>query len=443
MRSIPLLLLAAALTLSASACDKDEPKLKFNTGSAAGSATGTGSAGSAGSGHTGSGAAPAVAPAPDIDSKDILARTATTPEVDVKHVLIGWKDLGAAYRGRLDPRAAKRTADEAATLAKEIAAKLTANPDSIDALVKEVSEDPGGASGDPYTIDADSGMVPPFKNLSLRLQMKEVGIVKTQFGYHVIERVAAKPLDPLESAEILARPANPGEVSVQHVLIGWKDVPAASRGIDPRAKERTKAQADVIAKDVLAKLTAGADMTALMKQFSEDPGSKDDGKAYDVSKRAQLVESFKKLSLRLKPGEAGMVTSPFGWHIIRRVPPDNLESAAVLERAPATDKAKVKHILLGWTEVHASDERGIKRSRKDLEKLVKDTVAKLDKGAPIEPLMKELSEDPGSAASGEGYDVTPAAQLVEPFKLLSLRLKVGETGVVKTQFGIHIIKRVE
>ena len=74
---------------------------------------------------------------------------------------------------------------------------------------------------------------------------------------------------------------------------------------------------------------------------------------------------------------------------------------------------------------------------------MKETVAKLKKGEKIEPLMKSLSEDPGSAATGEGYDVTPDAGLVEPFKQLSLRLKVGEVGVVKTQFGIHIIQRTE
>ena len=74
---------------------------------------------------------------------------------------------------------------------------------------------------------------------------------------------------------------------------------------------------------------------------------------------------------------------------------------------------------------------------------MKQTVGKLAKGAKIEPLMKELSEDPGSAASGNSYDATPDAGLVAPFKNLSLRLKVGEVGVVKTDFGIHIIQRVE
>jgi parvulin-like peptidyl-prolyl isomerase len=362
-------------------------------------------------------------------------------------VLIGWMDLASAYQGHLDPRAAKRTNDEAAALAQSIYAKLKANPDSIDALVKESSEDPGSLGGDPYTVKADAPFVPEFKNLSLRLKEKEIGIVKTNFGYHVIERVPPPPPDPLESADILARKPEVGPVQVQHVLIGWKDTPAARSGrADPKAKERTKADADKIAKDVLDKARGNADMAKLMKEFSEDPGSKDSAKAYDVASDTPMVEPFKNLSLRLKMGEVGLVKSPFGWHVIKRVPPpppDSLESADILKRDQVTAKAKVKHILLGWTAVHAEDERGKKRDRAALEKLVKDTVAKLKKGDKIEPLMAELSEDPGSAKSGTGYDVTPEAGLVPPFKSLSLRLKVGEVGVVKTDFGIHIIQRVE
>ena len=75
--------------------------------------------------------------------------------------------------------------------------------------------------------------------------------------------------------------------------------------------------------------------------------------------------------------------------------------------------------------------------------LVAKTLKALAGGAKIEPLMKELSEDPGSAVSGEGYPVTPLADWVQPFKDLSLRLNVGEAGVVKTQFGFHIIQRTE
>jgi parvulin-like peptidyl-prolyl isomerase len=443
--------------------DKDN-KDKPATGSAQGSAqtAGKGSGSAAGSGAapgsgSGSGAAVApVAPAVDIDSKDILARTETSSPVFVKHVLIGWKELAPAYQGHLDPRATNRTNAEAAKLAQGVAAKLKANPDALDDVIKESSEDPQSLSGEPYTIKTEQPFVPEFKNLALRLKEKESGIVKTAFGYHVIERIPPPPPDPLESADILARPAEAGPVSVQHVLIGWKDSPAAKTGrADKRALERTKADADKLAKQVLAKVRAKGDMAKLMKEFSEDPGSKDTAKAYDVGTDTPMVEPFKNMALRLKLNEAGLVKSPFGWHVIKRITPpppppppppakpDPLDSADILKRPPATDKAKVKHILLGWAAVHAEDERGKSRDRATLEKLVKDTVAKLKKGDKIEPLMAELSEDPGSAKTGITYDVAPDAALVPPFKNLSLRLKVGEVGVVKSDFGIHIIQRTE
>jgi parvulin-like peptidyl-prolyl isomerase len=398
-------------------------------------------------GSAGSGAAVAAPPAKDIDSKEILGRTEVAQEVEVRHVLVGWKELAPSYGGKLDPRAEKRTNDEAAKLATEVADKLRAKPEDIDALIKEHSEDPGSLDGNTYTVQADSPFVPQFKQLSLRLKVKEIGIVRTDFGYHVIERVPPPPADPLESAEIMARPPEPGQVLVRHILISWKDAPVTrKRAPDERAQKRTKEDADKLASELLARVNKGEDIVKLMKEFSEDPGSKDSGRTYPVDEHSPLVLPFKKLSMRLKVGEAGLVKTDFGWHVVKRVsppPPDKLESAAILARKPVTDKAEVKHILLGWTEVHADDPRGTKRTRAELEALVKKTVAALQKGGKIEPLMTELSEDPGSAKSGESYPVTPDAGLVQPFKDLSLRLNVNEVGVVKTDFGIHIIQRVK
>lgn len=418
-------------TLCAFACQQGKSKLD---NAAKGSA-----AGAAGSG---SGVA-----AIDLDSKEILARPAGTETVLVKHVLLAWKELASAYHGKLDPRAAKRTNAEAAQLARQLAAKLAANPETIDAVVKEHSEDPDAVAGEPYSISATTKFLPKFDDLALRLRLKEVGIVQTPFGYHVVERVVPPPPDPLESADILRRSPEHTSRRVQHVLIGWKDAPANKRRPgDPRAKDRAKEAADKLATDILGKARSGADFAKLMKEFSEDPGSKDNARAYEVSEDAPLVEPFKNLAMRLKENEVGLVKSDFGWHVIKRVPPpppDSLESADILSREAVSPKVKVKHILLGWTDVHTDDPRGTKRTRKELEALVKDTVAKLKGGAKIDDLMKQLSEDPGSAKAGTSYDVTPEAQLVGPFKNLSLRLKPNEVGVVKTDFGIHIIQRIE
>ena len=61
----------------------------------------------------------------------------------------------------------------------------------------------------------------------------------------------------------------------------------------------------------------------------------------------------------------------------------------------------------------------------------------------FDQLAKQWSEDPGSAASGHIYAVSPDAQLVIEFRQLGLRLKVGETGVVESDFGFHIMTCVD
>ena len=411
-----------------------------------------GGSGSSGSGLAGAGSGSAgAAPAPsekDIDSKEIMARAKTAPEVHVHHVLLAWRDLEPFYAsqvGSMDPRAKMRDNEATAKLAQELLAKLKADPDAIGVLIEQHSEDPGSKSGSPYGVTSTSGFAQPFLQLALRLEEREAGIVKTVFGYHVMIRVPTPVPDPLESADILKREVESPPVYVQHILIGWDKL---AENLDPRAKARTKEAADKLAKELLAKVRAKGNMAKLMKEHSEDPGSKDDARVYEVDRR--MVESFRNLSVRLKIDEVGLVKSPFGWHVIKRVvkppppPPDKLDSADILKRTPDTQRAKVKHILVGWTAVNAGDPRGKKRTRAELDKLVPEILERAKKGESFESLMIAYSEDdPTAVKAGEAYPVTPDAGLVEPFKQLSLRLKVNELGVVLSEFGIHIIKRVE
>jgi len=378
----------------------------------------------------------------DIDSKEILARTEAAPQVFVKDVLISWSGLPVYGTGsRQDPRGASRSNAQAAAIALDTLTKLTADPRQIDVLVDALSEDQRAISGDPFEITPTTKFTPEIKQLALRLKIDEAGIVRSAFGYHVIERVMPQP-DPIESAGILARKDyDKGLVYVRYVLIGWKGAWTGARGAT-----RTKAEADKLAKRVLAMIKAGEDMPKLMKLYSEDLNSKDDGHIYEVAPGAPLLKPFKNLAMRLKIGEAGIVRSPYGLHVMKRLPPpppDKLETAEIMKRDLAADKVKMKHILLGWSDRHTVDPRGQQRSRADLEQLVPQVLGRLANGEPIETLMAELSEDPATATAGASYDVTLEANIDEPIKALSLRLKVGELGVVKSRFGLHIVKRIE
>jgi len=115
------------------------------------------------------------------------------------------------------------------------------------------------------------------------------------------------------SAEILAREPVANSAQVKHILISWQEI-----GNDPRAKERTKAQAEALVRSLMTQIKAGADFDLLMKQHSEDPGSASSARAYPVSPDAQLVIEFKQLALRLNVNEVGVVQSDFGFHVMKR-----------------------------------------------------------------------------------------------------------------------------
>ena len=119
-------------------------------------------------------------------------------------------------------------------------------------------------------------------------------------------------------------------------------------------------------------------------------------------------------------------------------------SGDILAREPVANHAEVKHILIGWKDLEAAhDDRAAKRTKQEAEALVKSLVTQIKAGADFDMLMKAHSEDPGSASTGRAYPVSPDAQLVIEFKQLGLRLNVGEVGVVQSDFGFHIMKRVE
>jgi hypothetical protein len=130
---------------------------------------------------------------------------------------------------------------------------------------------------------------------------------------------------------------------------------------------------------------------------------------------------------------------------------DQVESKEILERQPVTESAEVLHVLVGWREAAEQvaaqrgsepDPRAMRRTQEDAARLALTILGKIKNGVDMKALMQEYSEDPGSAESGRTYEATPDAGLVPEFKALCLRLEVGEAGVVMTQFGYHVIKRV-
>ncbi|MBA3503535.1 MAG: peptidyl-prolyl cis-trans isomerase [Myxococcota bacterium] len=130
-------------------------------------------------------------------------------------------------------------------------------------------------------------------------------------------------------------------------------------------------------------------------------------------------------------------------------PTSPVVSASILAKEPAANKVEVKHILIGWKSVgrdgKPADKRAMDREKTDAETVVKTLVGQLSaKTADFDTLMKAHSEDPGSAKNATPYSIAyDDMNFDSDFRRLSIRLIVDEIGVVETQFGFHIIKRVQ
>ncbi len=145
--------------------------------------------------------------------------------------------------------------------------------------------------------------------------------------------------------------------------------------------------------------------------------------------------------------EGGMSGPTVTGRIGKRETP-TLQSSDIMDRGRQTTKAKVRHILIGWRDLEgaysgAMDPRAKKRSRRDAERITRQLFKRAKAGQPFLNLMATYSEDRGSKLNGRAYDVTLGANYAKPFIHMGLRLRVGEIGIVQSQFGWHIMKRLE
>jgi|SRR5688572_28050380 len=129
-------------------------------------------------------------------------------------------------------------------------------------------------------------------------------------------------------------------------------------------------------------------------------------------------------------------------------PTSGVVSSEILARDPLANTVEVKHILIGWKTAgrdgKPSDKRAMEREKTDAETLVKTIVEQLKAGTPFDQMMKTHSEDPGSASQARPYSVKHDDMNYDSdFRMLSIRLNTDEYGVVESQFGFHIIKRIQ
>lgn len=100
----------------------------------------------------------------------------------------------------------------------------------------------------------------------------------------------------------------PDQIRVRHILIRV--------GKDVDFKEKSRALNSI--RDIQRQLKEGADFAELAKQYSEDPGSKDNGGDVGFFAKGMMVKEFEDAAFKLKKGEiSDIVETNFGYHIIK------------------------------------------------------------------------------------------------------------------------------
>lgn len=103
------------------------------------------------------------------------------------------------------------------------------------------------------------------------------------------------------------------KVDASHILISTVDQ-KTGKPMDEKVKVEAKKKAE----EVLAKVKAGGDFAKLAKEYSQDPGSKENGGSLGEFGKGKMVPEFEKAAFSLKAGEvSNLVESQFGYHIIK------------------------------------------------------------------------------------------------------------------------------
>ena len=153
-------------------------------------------------------------------------------------------------------------------------------------------------TGDLPEFGRKGQMIEEFAKAAFELEIGEVsGVVETAFGFHIIQRL--KP-------EV--------KITCKHLLV----MHTGSMRVPPNIK-RSKDEAKARCEEALAKIKGGAKFGDVVREY-HDNKSNLTGDLPPFGRKGQMVEEFSKAAFELKPGEiSGVVESPFGFHIIKRL----------------------------------------------------------------------------------------------------------------------------
>ena len=219
----------------------------------------------------------------------------------------------------------------------------------------------------------------------LALQLKSVGMTAEELRNKMTEEATAEfvvlrelKIDPTDAdakkyyEEFPARFEQPEMVRASHILLGVLDQETRA----PLSEEK-KAAKRKLAEDLLKRAKAGEDFAKLAREYSDDPGSRENGGEYTFP-RGKMVPEFESTAFGMATNQiSDLVTTQFGYHIIK-----------LSEKFPAR-KLTLEESVEG---VKVSEQVKEVLKRLQLEKDLPGYVEKLTAEAKVEVLEPKLKE---------------------------------------------------
>lgn len=173
-------------------------------------------------------------------------------------------------------------------------------------------------------------------------QLRGSGLTREQFSQQILEQATCEVVIERELKgnitvsdgdvkkffdENPARFEQPEMVRASHVLISALDMETRQ----PLTSEQ-KREKEVLAKRLRDRAVKGENFSALVREFSEDPGAKNNDGEYTFA-RGQMVKPFETAAFSLQTNQVSdVVESQLGFHIIKlaeKIPAKKLELEAV------------------------------------------------------------------------------------------------------------------
>lgn len=122
----------------------------------------------------------------------------------------------------------------------------------------------------------------------------------------------------------------------------------------------------------------------------------------------------------------------------QKIEPTEDDYKKAYESAESADKVTVRHILISTM---GEDKKPLPEDKQaEAKKKADEVFEKVKAGGDMKELAKQYSEDPGSKEKSGQYTLG-RGEMVKEFEDWSFSAKPGDTGIVKTEYGYHVMKK--